>query len=114
VNRDSGTDSANGGWLRRLVRRQNPHNSYLLPLHLVNLGENSSYQNPKSRNDAKKTAGNSYDKKENCQQVIVAELLVAKLRNILKGVAANKTDRDHRERNVKNYPTRSFVSLDGF
>jgi hypothetical protein len=27
VNRDSGTDSANGGWLRRLVRHQNPHNS---------------------------------------------------------------------------------------
>ena len=25
VNRDSGTDSANGGWLRRLVRRQNAH-----------------------------------------------------------------------------------------
>src|ERR1035437_4255539 len=27
VNRDSGTTSANGGWLRRLVRHQNPHNS---------------------------------------------------------------------------------------
>jgi hypothetical protein len=27
VNRDSGTDSANGGWLRRLVRHQNIHNS---------------------------------------------------------------------------------------
>ena len=29
VNRDSGTDSANGGWLRRLVRPQNRHNSLL-------------------------------------------------------------------------------------
>jgi hypothetical protein len=27
VNRDSGTASTNGGWLRRLVRHQNPHNS---------------------------------------------------------------------------------------
>src|ERR1019366_4463153 len=27
VNRDSGTDSANGGWLRRLVRQQNIHDS---------------------------------------------------------------------------------------
>src|ERR1035441_1575847 len=27
VNRDSGTDSANGGWLRRLVRQQRRHNS---------------------------------------------------------------------------------------
>ena len=27
VNRDSGTDSANGGWLQRLVRRQHRHNS---------------------------------------------------------------------------------------
>src|ERR1019366_9294859 len=29
VNRDSGTASANGGWLRRLVRRQHRHNSKL-------------------------------------------------------------------------------------
>ena len=27
VNRDSGTDSANGGWLRRLVRPQHHHNA---------------------------------------------------------------------------------------
>ncbi len=30
VNRDSGTDSANGGWLRRLVRPLVNHNSMLL------------------------------------------------------------------------------------
>jgi hypothetical protein len=29
VNRDSGTDSANGGWLRRLVRRLNRHTEIL-------------------------------------------------------------------------------------
>jgi hypothetical protein len=28
VNRDSGTESANGGWLRRLVRPQNRHNLF--------------------------------------------------------------------------------------
>jgi hypothetical protein len=34
VNRDSGTASANGGWLRRLVRPQNRHISKLLGKHL--------------------------------------------------------------------------------
>src|ERR1035438_2605432 len=32
VNRDSGTDSANGGWLRRLVRHTvESHDKYFLP-----------------------------------------------------------------------------------
>src|ERR1035437_3609394 len=30
VNRDSGTESANGGWLRRLVRPHNRHNSIII------------------------------------------------------------------------------------
>ncbi len=40
VNRDSGTASANGGWLRRLVRRQNHHNS-ISPAILMNVAHNA-------------------------------------------------------------------------
>jgi hypothetical protein len=39
VNRDSGTASANGGWLRRLVRQQNIHDS-IKPVNRKPTGSN--------------------------------------------------------------------------
>jgi hypothetical protein len=39
VNRDSGTDRANGGWLRRLVRQQNIHDS-IKPVNRKPTGSN--------------------------------------------------------------------------
>jgi hypothetical protein len=42
VNRDSGTDSANGGWLRRLVRRQISH------LTKINQTKNPQYVRTKT------------------------------------------------------------------
>src|ERR1035437_4150926 len=38
VNRDSGTDSANGGWLRRLVRPQHRHHKKAHKIKLPQIG----------------------------------------------------------------------------
>ncbi len=43
VNRDSGTDRANGGWLRRLVRPQR-HNRSLPNSHPADLGFSNNAQ----------------------------------------------------------------------
>jgi hypothetical protein len=51
VNRDSGTDSANGGWLRRLVRQQNAHflNALLKSAMLIAVIIRTPATDPKTR-----------------------------------------------------------------
>ena len=65
VNRDSGTDSANGGWLRRLVRRLVSHTKSLLVQNIRHCGHYASYN---TNND--KPTDNSTDANE-CVEILI-------------------------------------------
>jgi len=112
--------SGNGGWLRRLVRRQNRHISNMLRMYLAKQENDSCHKKPNTPNRAAKCSNAKQNHAQKSERVKIAEeihVVVWLWKTMIKiccAINSEKASRHHPERNEKSHPPWTLECLYGF